>query len=160
LMVRTFHCFPYFFKRFHNYEEDEQRNNLKLFMLQNSYDEVMWFSKKMMEIILPFGLGAVLMVLDYMTFAHVIAFTVANDLFSKGFNNMINAIISINSCLPHIDAVNEFLDEPEEKAESHDKVDDVGKLPTGLNQEIRSECLVRKDSKKGYPACQAAEGTA
>jgi len=124
LMVRTFHCFPYFFKRFHNYEEDEQRNNLKLFMLQNSYDEVMWFSKKMMEIILPFGLGAVLMVLDYMTFAHVIAFTVANDLFSKGFNNMINAIISINSCLPHIDAVNEFLDEPEEKAESHDTVDD------------------------------------
>jgi ABC-type bacteriocin/lantibiotic exporter with double-glycine peptidase domain len=118
LMVRAFRCFPFFASRYQAYEANEQKNNLRLFMLQNSYDEVMWSSKKLAEIILPFGLGAVLMANGYMTFAHVIAFTVATDLFSKGFGNLIGMIIEANTCLPHIEAIDDFLNEPAEDSES------------------------------------------
>lgn len=114
-VLRVFRCFPFFEKRYEAYETDEQQNNLKAFMLQNGYDEIMWLSKKLTEIVLPFGLGAILMANGYLSFAQIIAFTVANDLFSKGFNNLINMIIEANTCIPHIEAITDFLKEtPEE----------------------------------------------
>ena len=114
IMLRVFRVYSYFSPKFAEYETDEQTNNLKMFMLSNGYSEVMWLSKKLTEIIIPFGIGAILIARGQLSFAQVIAFTVANDLFAKGFNSLINVIINANSCLPHIEAIKDFLDESKE----------------------------------------------
>lgn len=117
VMIRVFHVFPFFLSRYSKYESDEQENNLKLFMLQNSYDELTWGSKKLMEIIIPFGVGALLMVRGYITFAEIIAFTVANEFYFRGFNDLINTVIQANTTLPHIEAINSFLSKESETTE-------------------------------------------
>jgi len=111
IILRVLRVYSYFSPKFAEYETDEQKNKLKMFMLENGYSEVMWLSKKLTEIIIPFGIGAILLAHGQLSFAHIIAFTVANDLFAKGYNNLINVIVAANSCLPHIDALESFLGE-------------------------------------------------
>lgn len=111
LIVKIFSKYHYFQKRFTEYEEEAVKNEVKGFALQNSYDELLWLTKKLAEVIILYWFGGLLVSNGQIDFSIIIAFTVASDFFTKGISSLLWGISTKNSTIPKIDAITKFLED-------------------------------------------------
>jgi ABC-type bacteriocin/lantibiotic exporter with double-glycine peptidase domain len=111
LIVKIFSKYHYFQKRFTEYEEEAVKNEVKGFALQNSYDELLWLTKKLAEVIILYWFGGLLVSKGQIDFSIIIAFTVASDFFTKGISSLLWGISTKNSTIPKIDAITKFLED-------------------------------------------------
>jgi ABC-type bacteriocin/lantibiotic exporter with double-glycine peptidase domain len=110
VVIRICNRLPEFLQRYVERERIGQRNAFMGHILINGFSEIIWSTKKLAEILLPFGLGAVLITAGKMSFAEAVAFTVASDVFGKGFITFLDGIQAAKAAIPNIADVSDFLE--------------------------------------------------
>lgn len=109
LILRVYQKEDAFEELFREKEEETARAGLSAFALRNGYDELTWFTLKLIELLVVYGVGGLLLLRGAFPFSVITAFTMASNSFTKGMNAVIDAVNEYNSTLPHIEAIEKEL---------------------------------------------------
>lgn len=117
LILRVYQKEDAFEGMFREREEAAARAGLSAFALRNGYDELTWFTLKLIELLVVYGVGGLLLLRGAFPFSVITAFTMASNSFTKGMSAVIEAVNAYNSTLPHIEEIERELAVPCEEGQ-------------------------------------------
>ena len=109
MVIRIFKRQKYFLDELKKREEEDRQNGNRQFAFYQSYGELQWACKAMVNIFLLFGFGSWLVSKGEMEFSVIIALTMATDYFAKGIIKWTEGNVYKNKAMPNIIILEEFL---------------------------------------------------
>ena len=115
LILRIWNKMDHFLYNYQTIETQLSELDHKVFSLENLYDELMWLTKKIAEILIVYGIGRSQIMRGAFEVSGIISFLIVSDIFAKGVNQFINARIEKREANEYYGIIHTFLSQEEKK---------------------------------------------
>ncbi|MDO4757128.1 MAG: ABC transporter ATP-binding protein, partial [Parabacteroides sp.] len=115
LVLRLWKKTQFFSERFCKIEKHIEKQSVKNFALRNSYDELMWFTKKIAEILIIYGFGGRMVSNGIVSISILLPFVYVGDVFAKGMNQWLYAKMDEQTANAHLVKVTDYLQQSKEE---------------------------------------------